>query len=195
MHLVSVALTLFLVLDPFGNIVPVNTVMRKVPAGRRTRVLVRDNLIALAILLFFLFAGAAVLSLLAVRQDALQISGGFLLLLIAIGMVFPQKSVLHEPDDGEPFIVPISVPFLAGPSVIALLLTYSTKHAGELPWLLLALLLAWAGSMTVLLAGGWLIRLLGDRGTRALERLMGLLLVLIAVQMLLDGISFRFEML
>ncbi len=189
MHLASVTLVLFLVLDPFGNIVPVHTVMRKVPPERRTGVLLRETLIALALLLFFLFAGSWVLNLLAVRQDALQISGGILLLLIAIGMVFPGKSVLEDGETAEPFIVPIAVPLLAGPSAIALLLTYSSKHGDEFTALLMALLMAWAGTALVLLAGERIVRLLGNRGTQAMERLMGLLLVLIGVQMLLDGVS------
>jgi len=193
MHLASIALTLFLVLDPFGNIVPVNTIMQRVPEHKRLRVLLRENLIALGILLFFLFAGSFVLSLLAVREDALRISGGILLFIIAIGMVFPQKSVLHEPDTGEPFIVPISVPFIAGPSAIALLLTFSARFPQE-PYIpLSALLLAWSGSLVVLALGGTFIKLLGKRGTHALERLMGLLLVLIAVQMFLDGVKTHFE--
>jgi multiple antibiotic resistance protein len=107
MHIASIALTLFLVLDPFGNIVVIHNALSRVPAERRTAVLLRELLIALGILLFFLFAGSFTLALLGIRQDALSISGGILLFLIALGMVFPEKSVIHENGTEEPFIVPI----------------------------------------------------------------------------------------
>jgi multiple antibiotic resistance protein len=189
MHLATIAFTLFLVLDPFGNIVPIHTLMMRVPEQRRTRMLLRELFFALGFLLFFLFAGRATLDLLDVRQDALSISGGVLLFLVALGMVFPEKSVLHEPGTDEPFIVPISVPLIAGPSAIALLLIFGTRYPDERGKLLLALVLAWAGSTLVLLLGTRMVRLLGKRGAQALERLMGLLLVLIAVQMFLDGVK------
>lgn len=189
MHLTSIAFTLFLVLDPFGNIVPIHTLMAKVPEERRTRVLLRELFFALGLLLFFLFAGRATLELLAVRQDALSISGGILLFLIALGMVFPEKSMMQEATADEPFIVPISVPLIAGPSAIALLLMWGMRYPDERGMLLLALMLAWAGSVLVLLLGSKVVSLLGKRGAQALERLMGLLLVLIAVQMFLDGLK------
>ncbi|MEO0018256.1 MAG: hypothetical protein RLZZ522_1539 [Verrucomicrobiota bacterium] len=188
MNLASIALTLFLVLDPFGNLLIVHNAMARVPKERRRRVLVRELLIALGILLFFLFAGQFTLSLLGVRQDALSISGGILMFLIALGMVFPEKSVVHENSTEEPFIVPIAVPLIAGPSAIALLLLISSRYPGERGAAVLALLLAWGGSTAVLLVSPWLLGLLGKRGTQALERLMGLLLILISVQMFLDGI-------
>ncbi len=189
MNLASIALTLFLVLDPFGNLLIVHNAMARVPAERRRRVLVRELLIALGILLFFLFAGQFTLSLLGVRQDALSISGGILMFLIALGMVFPEKSVARENSTEEPFIVPIAVPLIAGPSAIALLLLISSRYPDERGAAVLALLLAWGGSTAVLLVSPWLLGLLGKRGTQALERLMGLLLILISVQMFLDGIA------
>lgn len=189
MNLASIALTLFLVLDPFGNLLIVHNAMTRVPAERRRRVLVRELLIALGILLFFLFAGQFTLSLLGVRQDALSISGGILMFLIALGMVFPEKSMIHEHSTEEPFIVPIAVPLIAGPSAIALLLLMSSRYPGERGEVVLALLLAWSGSSAVLMVSPWLLGLLGKRGTQALERLMGLLLILISVQMFLDGIA------
>ena len=189
MHIASIALTLFLVLDPFGNIVVINNAMSRVPAPRRTAVLFRELLIALGILLFFLFAGSFTLSLLGIRQDALSISGGILLFLIALGMVFPEKSVIHENSTEEPFIVPIAVPLIAGPSAIALLLLISSRNPGDQGSSALAILLAWAGTTAVLVVSPWLLRLFGKRGTQALERLMGLMLILIAVQMFLDGIA------
>ncbi|WP_193210728.1 MarC family protein [Luteolibacter marinus] len=189
MNLLPLAITLFLVLDPFGNAAIFHSVLLKVPEPRRRAVLVRELLIALAILLFFLFLGKFLLGFLGVRPATLSISGGILLFLIALGMVFPTRSVLGEPDDAEPFIVPLAVPMIAGPSSIALILLTASKHPAELGMVAAAVIGAWLASSLILLASPWLLKLVGTKGTRALERLMGLLLILVAVQMFLDGVS------
>ena len=191
MNIASTALTLFLVLDPFGNMVTFHTQLSRVPAERRTKVLVRELLIALVILMFFLFAGSAILSTLGIRPSTLSISGGILLFLIALGMVFPAKSILHDPasQNEEPFIVPLAVPMMVGPSAIALLLLLATKQPHAKLHSALAVSAAWAASAAILLVSPWLLKRLGGKGTQALERLMGLLLILIAVQMFLDGAS------
>lgn len=188
MNIASTAFTLFLVLDPFGNMVMFHALLSRVPEEKRQRVLIRELLIAFAILLFFLFAGAAILSTLGIRPATLSISGGILLFLIALGMVFPAKSILHDPGTDEPFIVPLAVPMMAGPSAIALLLLLASKYPDHKATSALAVSLAWAASAFILLVSPWLLRRLGRKGTQALERLMGLLLILIAVQMFLDGV-------
>lgn len=190
MNIASTALTLFLVLDPFGNMVTFHTQLSRVPEARRTRVLIRELLIAFVILLFFLFAGSSILSTLGIRPSTLSISGGILLFLIALGMVFPAKSILHDPGSTEePFIVPLAVPMMVGPSAIALLLLLATKYPGAMLQSTLAVSGAWAASAIILLVSPWLLKRLGNKGTQAMERLMGLLLILIAVQMFLDGVS------
>jgi multiple antibiotic resistance protein len=188
MNIASTALTLFLVLDPFGNMVMFHTLLARVPPERRTRVLIRELVIAFVILLFFLFAGSLILSTLGIRPPTLSISGGILLFLIALGMVFPAKSILQDADTAEPFIVPLAVPMLVGPSAIALLLLLTSKYPGAQVSSALAVLIAWSGSAAVLLVAPWFLRLLGSKGTQAMERLMGLMLILIAVQMFLDGL-------
>jgi len=166
-----------------------HTVLSKLPVERRRCVLIRELLIAFAVLMFFLFAGSLILNTLGIRPSTLSISGGILLFLIALGMVFPGKSVHHDMDTGtgEPFIVPLAVPMMAGPSAIALLLLLATKHPEQLATSALAVTLAWAASASILLIGSRVLRLLGTKGTQAMERLMGLILILIAVQMFLDG--------
>lgn len=187
----SIALTLFLVLDPFGNMVVFHSVLSRVPEERRRRVLIRELLIALAVLLGFLLAGSTVLSVLGIRPSTLSISGGILLFLIALGMVFPAKSMFPEMENEEPFIVPMAIPMMAGPSAIALLLLLASKYPDRKLEAVGALSAAWAASAAVLLVSPWLLKLLGAKGTRAMERLMGLLLILISVQMFLDGIGFE----
>ncbi|MEK7949226.1 MarC family protein [Luteolibacter sp. Y139] len=189
MNLLALAVTLFLVLDPFGNAAIFHAVLSKIPEERRRRVLLRELLFALCILLGFLFAGKHLLGFLGVRPATLSISGGILLFLIALGMVFPTRSVLGETDEEEPFIVPLAVPLMAGPSSIALILLTATKYPAAIGSIALAVGGAWLVSAAILLLSPTVLKLLGTKGTRALERLMGLLLILVAVQMFLDGVS------
>jgi multiple antibiotic resistance protein len=189
MDLLALAVTLFLVLDPFGNAAIFHAVLAKIPEERRRRVLARELLFALVILLGFLFVGKYLLAFLGVRPATLSISGGILLFLIALGMVFPTRSVLGESADEEPFIVPLAVPLMAGPSSIALILLTASKYPLEISSIAIAVTAAWLASAVILYFSPALLRLLGTKGTRALERLMGLLLILVAVQMFLDGVS------
>lgn len=188
-NLLSLAVTLFLVLDPFGNAAIFHSVLSKIPEQRRRPVLIRELIFALCILLGFLFLGKHVLGFLGVRPATLSISGGILLFLIALGMVFPTRSVLGESGDDEPFIVPLAVPLMAGPSSIALVLLTASKYPGSLGSIALAVSSAWLASLAVLLLSPAVLRVIGTKGARALERLMGLLLILVAVQMFLDGVS------
>lgn len=189
LDLLAFAVTLFLVLDPFGNAPVFNAVLSKIPESRRRAVLLRELFIALGILLLFLFLGKYLLGFLGVGIHTLSISGGIVLFLIALGMVFPTRSILGDTDDDEPFIVPMAVPMMAGPSSIALLLLSATKHPGELGTIATGVGAAWLASSLILLFSPVLLRVLGVKGARALERLMGLLLILVAVQMFLDGLS------
>lgn len=190
MTLFSAAATLLLILDPFGNIVMFNAILSKVPAERRRKVLLREVLIAFGILMTFLLVGAHLLTFLGLQQSSLSLAGGILLFLIAIGMVFPNKAVqLGVPGDDEPFIVPLATPMIAGPSGIAFLLLLASNEPDRLGEWMIALVAASAISAGILIMGERVARILGTRGMRAAERLMGMLLILIAVQMITDGIS------
>lgn len=190
MTLFSAAATLLLILDPFGNIVIFNAILAKVPEHRRRKVLIREVLIAFGILMTFLLVGAQLLSFLGLEQSSLSLAGGILLFLIAIGMVFPNRAVqLGVPGDDEPFIVPLATPMIAGPSGIAFLLLLASKEPTRLTEWIIALTVASAISAGILIMGERVARLLGTRGMRAAERLMGMLLILVAVQMITDGIS------
>ena len=138
----------------------------------------------------FLLVGAQLLTFLGLQQSSLSLAGGILLFLIAIGMVFPNKAVqLGVPGDDEPFIVPLATPMIAGPSGIAFLLLLASKEPDRLGEWMIALVVASAISAGILIMGERVARMLGTRGMRAAERLMGMLLILIAVQMITDGIS------
>ncbi|MGJ8697744.1 MAG: MarC family protein [Verrucomicrobiaceae bacterium] len=185
MEILTSIITLFMVFDPFGNAPVFQSTLSKIDPARQRIVLVRELIIALVILALFTIAGTHFLSILNLRPASLSISGGILLFLIALGMIFPKRSVLTESSDEEPFIVPLAVPLLAGPSAIAILLIktpiYGTGQS------LLILLGAWVPTAILLLLARPLLSYLGAKGSRALERLMGLILILVAVQMILDG--------
>ena len=190
MTVLSAALLLFLILDPLGNI-PVFLSLLKPLAPRRQRVvLVRELLIALAVLMAFLWGGKYALELMHLRQESVSIAGGIVLFLIGIRMIFPRpEGLMGAVPDGEPFIVPMAIPLIAGPSGMAAVMLMGSNEPGRLGEWSLALLLAWGATAAILMSATLLYKLLGARALTALERLMGMLLVAISVQMLLDGVG------
>lgn len=185
----TAAVTLFLIMDPLGNVPVFNAVLSTLDPSRRTRVVARELVIALFILLGFLFVGNAILAFLGLTEPSLNIAGGVLLFMISLRMIFPSDPEhTDEAETEDPFIVPLAVPLIAGPSTIALLLLLSSSRPGQLAEWTVALVLAWLGSTLLLLASPQLLKVIGMRGSRALERLMGMILVILATQMLLNGI-------
>ncbi len=190
MTVLSAAILLFLVMDPLGNILPFVTALRSVPVARRKRVVARELVIAYAVLVMFLFTGEHLLRVLNISGPALTIAGGIVLFLIALRMVFPSAdNPLEEKVKGEPFLVPLAIPYVAGPSTLATLLLLMSREPQRWPEWLLALSAAWLASAIILVLGNYIGELLGPRGLLALERLMGLLLVALAVQMSIDGLQ------
>lgn len=190
MTILSAALLLFLILDPLGNVPVFLSVLRPLPPHRQRPVLVRELLIALVVLMAFLWGGKYALELMHLRQESVAIAGGIVLFLIGLRMIFPRpEGLLGELPEGEPFIVPLAIPLIAGPSGMAAVMLMGSNEPDRLGEWSLALLLAWAATAAILLAAPLLYRLLGRRALAAVERLMGMLLVAISVQMLLDGLS------
>jgi multiple antibiotic resistance protein len=187
--ILTTAVTLFIVLDPFGNLAVFHTVLAGTPEEKRGRILLREHLIALFILMLFLLCGQPLLHFLNLDQSTLRISGGLILFLISLGMVFPAKSVLGGDDNEEPFIVPLAIPLVAGPSALILLLLLARQHSDRIGEIAIATFAAWLASAIILLASPFFMRFLGRKGTRALERLMGMILVMISVQMFMDGLA------
>jgi multiple antibiotic resistance protein len=185
----SAAILLFLVLDPLGNILLFSAALQSVPPARRAKVVTRELLIAYAILVAFLFVGEPLLRVLGISGQALTIAGALVLFLIALRMVFPSVDTpLTENVRGEPLIVPLAIPYVAGPSALATVLLLMNREPARWPEWLLALTLAWLASTIILVAGSRIGAFLGQKGLLALERLMGLLLVALAVQMFLEGL-------
>ncbi|MGX1926171.1 YhgN family NAAT transporter [Vibrio sp. NH-7] len=190
MDIISAATMLFLIMDPLGNLPIVLSILKHLDPKRRRKVLVRELLFALGILMLFLFAGKSILNFLHVAPETLSISGGIILFIIAIKMIFPTGgSIVGLAAGEEPFFVPMAIPMIAGPSVIAALLLLSSQHPDKLLELSAAVLLAWGVTFVVLMFYGFFHRILGERGLKAIERLMGLLLIMISTQMFLDGVK------
>ena len=188
-ELLSAAILLLLVLDPFGNVPLVVAALQATPPARRARVVLRECAIAYLVLVVFLFGGRAFLTLMHVSETSLSIAGGVILFLIALRMVFSHaEGVFGDSADSEPFIVPLAVPAIAGPSALATVMLMASREPEHLGTWLAALTAAMAATTAVLLGAGRLQRLLGERAMRALERLMGLVLTAVAVEMLIAGI-------
>lgn len=188
------ALTLILVMDPLGNIPVVISLLKGLSAQRFTRVIVRETFIASLVLALFLFFGGPILEGFNISQPALQIAGGIILFIIAIKMIFPDKDARGVDEiEGEPFIVPLAIPLIAGPSALATVILFSTTRPELMPTWFLAVFCASFVSLIILLSSRILIRLFGPRGVIAIERLMGMLLTTISVQMFLDGAKLFFS--
>ena len=185
----SAAVLLLLVIDPFGNVPIVVSALANVAPERRAKVILRECAAAYVILLAFMFGGQAFLRWLQLSEVSLAIAGGIILFLIALRMVFRHpEGVFGDPPGTEPFVVPLAIPLIAGPSALAtVMLMVSRDPSQRVAWIV-ALTAAMAVATIVLLAAHRLQRALGERGMLAVERLMGLVLTALAVQMLLDGV-------
>jgi multiple antibiotic resistance protein len=184
--ILEIALPLFLIMDPVGNAVICVAILREFPPARQRRIILRELLIALLIALLFTFLGEFLLSLLDIQPSTLRIAGGIILLIISLKMVYPPQ-MDHQEVDRDPFIVPIAVPFIAGPSLLAAVMLYAHREGGG-PNVPLAVLLAWAATAVIMFFSPDLKRTMGQRGLRAAERLMGLILIFLSIQMMEDGV-------
>ncbi len=191
MDVLSAGLTLLLIMDPLGNIPVFLSVLKTIEdESRRRRVLIRELIFALIILLIFLFLGQYILIWLNLRHEAVRIAGGIVLFLIAIRMIFPtDKGVMGDLPGGEPFLVPLAVPMLAGPSTLAMLILLARSEPDRILEWFMAVLGAWTITSLIMLSSNKLQKVLGKKGLTAVERLMGMVLVAMSVQMLLDGIT------
>jgi len=192
MTTLSAGIMLFLIMDPLGNIPIFLSLLKDVPPKRRRRVLVRELLIALGVLLGFLVGGQHLLNLLQLKPDSISIAGGIVLFLIGIRMVFPPADgggIFGKSGGGEPFIVPMAIPGVAGPSAMAALLLLTNTQPGRTADWAIALAGAWLATALILFFSTYLFRWLGESVLTALERVMGMLLIALSVQMFMAGVA------
>jgi len=188
-ELFSATILLILVIDPFGNVPLVVAALRKVPPERRVRVVLRECMAAYVILVAFMLGGRTFLQWLHLSEQSLTIAGGIILFLIAIRMVFPRpEGVFGDLPGAEPFLVPLAIPSIAGPSALATVMLMASRDPARIGSWLVALTVAMGATAVVLALADRLQRWLGERAVLAFERLMGLVLTALAVEMLLSGV-------
>ncbi len=195
MTLYTATITLILVMDPLGNIPVFLSILNTVPPKRRQRIILRETFFAFIILTTFLFFGKYILEGMQISEPALGIAGGIILFLIAIRMIFPHEHEnLRVKLTHEPFIVPLAIPLIAGPSTLTVVMLFANTQPKHIWLWMLALFIAWLISTTVLVFADKLRKFLGERGLIAIERLMGMVLTTMAVQMFLTGIGQFFHL-
>lgn len=193
MSLFQIALTFFLVTNPIGNSPAIVALVKDFEFERQKKILIREGLIALIIALFFQYFGELFLGVLHVQNFAVSITGGTLLFLVALEMIFSSgSSGSTKQQKQEPFIVPIATPILSGPGLMAIIMLFSKQEANNLK-ITFAILLAWIFVLAVVVAAPYLQKFLGKRGLVALEQLMGMILAMMSAGMILNGIKLFVE--
>ncbi|PPI87844.1 antibiotic transporter [Candidatus Pantoea edessiphila] len=189
-EIISVTILLLLIMDPLGNLPIFMSILKYIEPKRRQIILIREMIISLIIILLFLFSGETILNFLNLRTESVSISGGVILFLIAIKMIFPSPEDNNTglPAGEEPFLVPLAIPLVAGPSLLATLMMLAHQYFNQMHIIIISILIAWLITLIILLLSELFLRILGEKGVNALERLMGLVLVMLATQMFLDGI-------
>jgi MarC family membrane protein len=193
MGIFSIAFALFLLMDAPGNIPMYLSILKHIPPARQRKIILREMLIALLIILIFAFLGQNFLNFLHISPYTIYISGGIILFLMAIKMVFSSSSLDQGPERliTEPFVVPLAIPLIAGPAVLTSVMLYAQQENVYL--VLFSSTIAWFLSLIMLLSATYISKKIGQKGIIALERLMGLVLVLLSVEMFLEGLKIFFS--
>ncbi len=182
-------LILFFIMDPFGNISSYMNMVRKLDPKRQRYIVMREMLLALLVMLLFNFIGEYILYGLGLSLVTVKISSGVILFLVAVKILFSSQSSLRAnlPQE-EPFLIPLAIPLIAGPALLATIMLYSLTEPSQFT-MLSSIVISWALSAGVLLAAPTLERILGVNGLTACERLMGMVLVLLSLQRILEGVK------
>ena len=188
MSLFSITLTMFLIMNSVGHIIAYLDLVESLNNRRRQIIIIREMLLALGIMLIFYYLGELFLLALEVNSQTVQLAGGLILFLIAIRMIFPKNKPLEIKNQPEPFIFPIATPMIAGPSILTTIMIYANQIQNS-KIVLLSICIAWVFSITILFFAEQIKSLVGTKALSAIERLMGLILTMIAVEMLLQGIK------
>ena len=188
-EILELSIPLFLIMDPFANSTACIAILKDYQSTVQRKIILREMVIALGIMILFQFFGSFLLGLLSIDNSTLRIAGGIILFIISLKLIFPEDMGTISQYEKDPFIVPIATPFIAGPSLLAAIMLYSKKVSSQIE-LFVAVFIAWASSLIIMLFFTKLKYILKQRGAKAIERLMGLILVLLAVQMLEQGIRY-----
>jgi len=188
--MLSIAFTLFLLMNPVGNVPLYMSILKNIPHERHKKIIVREMVFAWVIMIIFIFLGQALLDFLHINQYTIQLAGGIVLFIISLRMVFPTKD---EPTKDlikitEPYIVPLAIPLVAGPSILSAVILYSHQVQNNYT-MIGSISIAWAFLFIILYFSPLITKILKDRGVIAIERLMGLIMIFIAIQMFMNGIK------
>jgi multiple antibiotic resistance protein len=185
---------LIIIMDPIGNVPVFLSILKNIPLERRKKIIIRELIIAFAILLFFMFIGRYLLQLLQIEQSSLGIAGGIILFIIAIRMIFPgTKPMFTHNEEAEPLVVPLAIPMLAGPSAIAaVILLMAQEPTRWIEWIFVVFVASLISGI-ILISSEALGSKLGNRALIAIERLMGIFLIMVSVDFILDGIKQTFN--
>lgn len=189
MSIYTEALMLWLVMDSVGNIAIFAGILSHIPHEKRKKIILRESFFALIIVFFFFFCGSYLLEGMQLSHAALGISGAIILFLIAVKMIFPSEKNKEQQEPLEPFIVPLAIPLTVGPGCITMVMLLRSKYPDHFLASCWTIFVAWFFTALCLYLGTFITKFLGARGLTAIERLMGMLLTTLAVQMLLNGIS------
>lgn len=180
---------LFLIMDPIGNLVCFERVLEGVPSEKRFRVLFREMIFVLLLMVLFNLTGPYILSLMEINRETVYLSSGVILFLTAMGILYPsQTSIRRNLSNETPFIIPLAVPLVAGPALLATIMLF-TKISPDMACRFWAILTAWVLSFIVLFFRGIIIRFLGKNGVSAIEKVVAMVLILISIQRIGEGID------
>jgi len=189
MELFNLTIILLCIMDPLGNISYFLRQLENVPPERRKKLIMREMLIALALMILFNYLGELIFNILTISEPTLRLTSGVILFLVALKILFPsQDSPRANLPDGEPFITPLAVPLIAGPALLATIMLFAHLESEQTP-VIGAILVSTLLATLILLSGARLQRILGENGLMAAERLMGMVLVMIAIQRFLEGVQ------
>ena len=194
MTVLAAIFLLIIIMDPIGNVPVFLSILKNIPLERRKKIIIRELIIAFAILLFFMFIGRYLLQLLQIEQSSLGIAGGIILFIIAIRMIFPgTKPMFTHNEEVEPLVVPLAIPMLAGPSAIAAVILLMAQEPGRwIEWVFVVFVASLISGI-ILISSEALGSKLGNRALTAIERLMGIFLIMVSVDFILDGIKQTFN--
>jgi multiple antibiotic resistance protein len=189
LSLFSLTVILFLIMDPIGNIAPYLTLVQGIRPSRRTLVLLREMFFAYVLMLIFNYLGEFIFDLLDISKTTVTLASGVILFLIALKILFPSENSLRANlPRGEPFLTPLAVPLIAGPTLLATIMLYADLEPSHTT-MLIAITLSSLATLGILFVAPYLHRFLKDSGLMALEKLMGMILVLLGVQRMAEGIK------
>ena len=191
--------SIFFLVDPFAAIPSFIALTEGADARGHRRMAWRASLTCFIVLTAFALAGQYIFSLFGIKLPAFELAGGLILLLIGMDMLQAKRSPTQERSDeteeaaqkDDASIVPMGIPMLAGPGAISsvMVLVGESRDWWQMGAVLLAIAVTALSSYGVLVGADRIRRLLGETGIRILVRIMGLLLVALAMQFFVNGLT------